>query len=120
MFPRLILPLALPLFAPLCLHAAEDPVAQFEHEVRPILKEHCFDCHGADKQKGGLRLDQKSGMLGGGDSGEPAVRPGNSAESPLVKLVASLEKDEMMPPKGERLKPEQLAALRKWIDNGAH
>ncbi len=100
--------------------AAEDPLAQFEREVKPILEARCFECHGPDKQKGGLRLDQKSGILGGGDSGEPAVRPGRSGESPLLQLVVSAEPDEMMPPKGERLKPEQVQALKKWIDHGAH
>lgn len=120
MLPRPILSLSLAFIASACACAAEDPVAQFEREVKPILEERCFDCHGPKKQKGGLRLDQKAGILSGGDSGEPAVRPGRSGESPLLKLVSSLEKDEMMPPKGERLKPEQVLALKKWIDNGAH
>lgn len=120
MLPRPILSLSLAFIASACACAAEDPVAQFEREVKPILEERCFDCHGPKKQKGGLRLDQKAGMLSGGDSGEPAVRPGRSGESPLLKLVSSLEKDEMMPPKGERLKPEQVLALKKWIDDGAH
>ncbi len=100
--------------------AAEDPLAQYEREVRPILEQTCFKCHGAEKQKGGLRLDQKEGMLGGGDSGEPAVVRGKSAESHLIKLVTSTNPDEVMPQKAERLKPEQVAILKSWIDRGAH
>jgi cytochrome c553 len=93
---------------------------QFEKEVRPVLEESCFRCHGPDKQKGGLRLDRKADMLGGGDSGEPAITPGKSADSPLVVRIRSTQTDDMMPPKGERLKPEQVAAIERWIDNGAH
>ena len=100
--------------------AADDPLAQYEREVRPILEQTCFKCHGAEKQKGGLRLDQKEGMLGGGDSGEPALVRGKSAESQLIKLITSTNPDEVMPQKAERLKPEQIAILKSWIDRGAH
>ena len=100
--------------------AAEDPLAQYEREVRPILEQTCFKCHGAEKQKGGLRLDQKEGMLGGGDSGEPALVRGKSAESQLIKLITSTNPDEVMPQKADRLKPEQIAILKSWIDRGAH
>lgn len=93
---------------------------QFEKEVRPVLEESCFKCHGPDKQKGGLRLDRKADMLGGGDSGEPAISPGKGAQSPLVTRIKSTETDDMMPPKGDRLKPAQIAAIERWIDNGAH
>lgn len=88
--------------------------------MRPVLEESCFKCHGQEKQKGGLRLDRKADMLGGGDSGEPAVAPGKSAQSSLVARIKSIQSDDMMPPKGERLKPEQIAAIERWIDNGAH
>src|SRR5687767_7019027 len=118
---RAFLVLALPLWmAAAVVVAAEDPVAQFEREVRPILEERCFECHGPDKQKGGLRLDLKSGMLEGGDSGEPVVLPGKSDESPLVKIVSTSDPHERMPPKGEPLKPEQIRILRNWIEQGAH
>jgi mono/diheme cytochrome c family protein len=99
---------------------AEDPIAQFEREVRPVLEENCIKCHGPEKQKGGLRLDQKTSMITGGESGAPAVRPGKSSDSPLIKLITSTDPDEFMPPKGDRLKAEQIAALRRWIANGAH
>jgi cytochrome c553 len=122
MHSRTLLVLALPLWidASAVVAAAEDPTAQFEKEVRPILEERCFKCHGPDKQKGGLRLDLKSGMLEGGDSGEPAVLPGKSDASPLVKLITSKDPEERMPPKGEPLKLEQILVLKQWIDGGAH
>jgi hypothetical protein len=98
----------------------EDPVAQFEREVRPILEENCFKCHGPEKQKGGLRLDQKTAVMTGGESGEPAVKPGKSGESSLIKLITSTDPDVFMPPKGDRLKQEQIELLKRWIDDGAH
>ena len=99
---------------------AEDPVAQFEREVRPILEDNCYKCHGPEKQKGGLRLDQKTAVMTGGESGEPAVKPGKSGESSLIKLITSTDPDVFMPPKGDRLKQEQIELLKRWIDNGAH
>ncbi|HEY3897207.1 MAG TPA: PSD1 and planctomycete cytochrome C domain-containing protein [Chthoniobacter sp.] len=100
--------------------AIGDLTEQFEKQVRPVLEESCFKCHGPDKQKGGLRLDRKADMMSGGDSGEPAITPGKSADSALVERIKSASSDDMMPPKGERLKPEQIAAIERWIDNGAH
>src|SRR5688572_27342842 len=94
----------------------------FAKDIKPILERHCFECHGPEKQKGGLRLDVKPAALRGGDSGEPAVVPGNSVKSHLLKLVTSKDPDEFMPPKnrGERLKVEEVALLQRWIETGAH
>ena len=100
--------------------ALADRVPDYETDVKPILQRHCFGCHGEEKQKGGLRLDVKDVALMGGDSGEPAVVPGNAVKSHLLKLVASKDPDEVMPPKGERLKAEEVALLQKWIETGAH
>jgi mono/diheme cytochrome c family protein len=103
------------------LHAeAANPLDQFEKVVRPLLEQRCFECHGADKQKGGLRLDQKSAMLGSGDSEEPAVIPGKSAESLVIKRILTNDPDESMPPKGKRLSAEEIAVIKQWIDSGAH
>ncbi len=102
------------------LAGAVDPVAQFEAEVRPVLEVHCFECHGPEKQKGGLRLDQKASILGAGDSEKAAVVPGNSEASQLVKRVTSADPDDQMPPEGKRLTPEEIASIKGWIDAGAH
>jgi hypothetical protein len=88
----------------------------FEKEVRPLLVSRCHSCHGAEKQKGGLRLDSREAALRGGDTG-PAVVPGNSAESPLVEAINYGELVQM-PPKS-KLPPAEIAALTKWVEMGA-
>ncbi len=98
--------------------ALADPV-DFEKQVRPILEEHCFDCHGEETQKHHLRMDNTVGILRGGESGEPLMLPGKSANSYLIARVTSENQKELMPPKGERLTPEQVMTLRRWIDEGA-
>jgi hypothetical protein len=92
----------------------------FQKSVRPILEEHCFDCHGPEKQKNKLRFDTTVGILRGGESGEPLLLPGHGADSYLLKRVNSTNPKDMMPPKGERLGEEQVQILRQWIDAGAH
>ena len=110
-----------------CLAAqAADPVlpsaverkVDFARDVQPIFAAHCFKCHGATKQESGLRLDQRAVALRGGDSGEPAVIVGKSADSLLVQAVAGVNKDLAMPPEGEKLSAEQIGVLRAWIDQG--
>lgn len=83
----------------------------FDRDVRPILAEHCYACHGPSKQKGGLRLDRQPAAFQGGDSG-PVIVPGKADDSLVVRLTAGLEEDRVMPPKGERLASQQVAALR--------
>ena len=68
--------------------------------VKPLLQHHCYACHGALKQKGGLRLDTAAALLKGGESG-PAVRPGEPSRSLLLERVQSVDPDEHMPPKHE-------------------
>src|SRR3954464_5532552 len=60
----------------------------FEREVRPLLEERCVKCHGPEKQKGGWRADLKQEAMTGGDNYAPNIRPGKSAESPLIHFVA--------------------------------
>ncbi|MFO1497553.1 MAG: PSD1 and planctomycete cytochrome C domain-containing protein [Verrucomicrobiota bacterium] len=91
----------------------------FARDIQPLLAEHCYSCHGPERRKSGLRLDEKAGAMEGGDSGV-AIQPGQSAESRLIQLVAGLDPDRVMPPKGERLSGAQISLLRGWIDQGAH
>ncbi len=87
----------------------------FETEIRPLLAENCVKCHGPDKQKGGLRLDSRSGILQGGDTG-PAVVPGAVDESLIVEAI---NYDLLqMPPTGQ-LPAEKRAKLVRWIEMGA-
>jgi mono/diheme cytochrome c family protein len=88
----------------------------FEKKVRPLLAETCLDCHGPKKQRGGLRLDSRAGMMSGGDSG-PAIVPGKPDASRLVKAI-HYNGDVKMPPKG-KLKPDQVAILVEWVRQGA-
>ncbi len=102
------------------LQAAE-PAAKvdFRHEIEPIFVKRCSECHGPDKQKAGLRLDRKADALHGGKSGKPAILPGQSAASEVIRRVTTDDTDDLMPPKGDRLTATQVAALRAWIDQGA-
>ena len=113
---RLILFIAL--CQPLLPCAAAD-ASFFEKTVRPILEEHCFDCHGENSSKAKLRLDTTVGILRGGESGEPFIVAGKSAESYLIKRVTHENPKEVMPPKGARLTAAEVAVLRTWVDQGA-
>src|ERR1700733_7255591 len=107
------------LAAVLTLCAKAQPRPDFAHDVRPILESRCWACHGSKLQMHGLRLDHRADALKGGGSGVPAIVPGSSAQSLLVKYVAGLDKDVVMPPAGARLKPPEVDTLRAWIDAGA-
>jgi mono/diheme cytochrome c family protein len=87
-------------------------------DIKPILAKNCYACHGADKQRSGLRLDTAAALLRGGNSG-PAIVPGKSAQSLLIKAVTGADDVKAMPPRGDRLSPAQVTRLRAWIDAGA-
>ena len=94
-----------------------EQVEFFETEIRPLLAEQCFQCHGAALETpfGGLRLDSRDGLLSGGDSG-PAVVPGDPAASPLVQRVQG--RPVLMPPTGA-LDPSAVESLIAWVEMGA-
>ncbi|MBN8420566.1 MAG: DUF1553 domain-containing protein [Verrucomicrobia bacterium] len=92
-------------------------MTHFEQRIRPLLIANCIDCHGPDKQKGGLRLDSRAGWQAGGDSG-PALVPGKLADSKLWQAVSYADRDLRMPPK-RKLKDSELADLKSWIESGA-
>ncbi len=112
--------LAALLVCPAPIRATDPPTppVSFTRDVKPILARHCVSCHGADKQKGGLRLDRKADALAGGDSGK-AIIPGKAADSHLMKLVTSDDPDTRMPPKKPALAAAEVATLRAWIDQNA-
>ncbi|MBM3875167.1 MAG: hypothetical protein FJ386_00390 [Verrucomicrobia bacterium] len=92
----------------------------FAKDIKPLFESACFKCHGAEKQKGKLRLDTLAAALKGGESGKCIV-PGKSADSSLVKAVARLNEDDAMPPadKGKPLTAAEVGLIRAWIDQGA-
>ena len=92
----------------------------FEKRVRPVLHDHCVECHNAEKEKGGLRMDSRELLLKGGDSG-PAIVVGKPDESLLLKAVRHLDKDLKMPPAktGPKLPDVAIADLAEWVKAGA-
>ncbi len=109
---------AIALLASAAPDRAAEPVDNdyFEKKVRPILAANCVNCHGPNKQKGGLRLDAKAEFAKGGENG-PAVAPGDAAKSRLVKAVA-YDDETKMPPKG-KLRDADIATLAEWVKGGA-
>src|SRR5579884_2283618 len=102
------------LCALLAAGAEPDPgLTLFRTQVRPLLAARCLNCHGGDRKRGGLDLARQAGARAGGKAG-PAVVPGRPDASPLYRKVAA----GAMPPQGA-LAPEQVAALRRWIEAGA-
>ncbi|HEY2250192.1 MAG TPA: DUF1549 domain-containing protein, partial [Planctomycetaceae bacterium] len=110
--------------------AADDPAAiadklpppakvevDFNRDVRPLFAKYCFNCHGPDKQQAGLRLDVQGDAVRGGDSG-PAFEAGKSSASLLIKYVAGLDPDVVMPPEGTKVSRDEVSLLRAWIDQG--
>src|SRR5689334_22882196 len=87
--PTLLLLLIGPITIPGRLMADVDRPApvDFARDVRPILEARCYTCHGPTRQRSGLRLDTRAGVLKGGDTLGPSVVPGKAADSPLVQLV---------------------------------
>lgn len=99
------------------LSASADAV-DFVHEVAPMLKKHCAECHTGDKHKGGFAMNTREELMTENDSGF-VIEVGKSAESLLMHLVTSDDEDERMPPKGPGLNEKEVALLAAWIDAGA-
>ena len=90
----------------------------FEKSVRPVLVDKCYTCHSADTNaKGGLRVDDRNGLLAGGNGGA-AVVPGDPENSLLIQAVSYGDGNLKMPPK-KKLSEQQIADLTKWIADGA-
>ncbi|MBX9582606.1 MAG: DUF1549 domain-containing protein, partial [Gemmataceae bacterium] len=110
-------PLGLARFAAVLLASvparAADPV-DYARQVRPVLRERCYACHGALQQKAKLRVDSGASLVAAG-----AVVPGKPDEGELLARVASADDDTRMPPEGHPLTKEQIAVLRAWVEQGA-
>lgn len=104
---------------PVSLPPAAAGMVDFVAEIQPIFARRCVECHGPQKQKSGYRLDNQPIALRGGDSGHRAIVPGNSADSALLRLLATTDRDERMPPKGDPLSAAEIGLVRAWIEQGA-
>lgn len=89
----------------------------FEKHVRPILAQHCYECHARAEVNGGLRVDSRAGMMKGGDSGAVLVA-GKPDQSLLIEAVRYQNRDLQMPPQN-KLSDEHIAVLQKWVAMGA-
>jgi len=112
--------------APFCglVGAAEaaEPKVDFGRDIRPILSDNCYFCHGPDAEdrQADLRLDTRAGALAD-LGGYAAIVPGNAAQSEMITRILSRDADEHMPPpdSGKQLTPKQIDRLRRWINQGA-
>ncbi len=109
------------------LTQADEPAAKvnpalvrvdFIRDVQPIFQRACYRCHGPEKQKSEYRLDVREIALNGGELYPPNIVPSASADSTLLQFVSG-EGDLVMPPEGPPLSAEDVATLRRWIDEGA-
>ena len=120
------------LFGSVCSYANEQSQTKqkpaltnisFVKDIRPILSETCFACHGPDEEsrEGELRLDTKAGTFAKHDDHQ-AIVAGNLEKSELVRRILSKDQDEVMPPPDaeKQLTPQKIALLKRWIQEGAH
>src|SRR5688572_24063073 len=103
------------------LSASVVAAVDFQKEIAPIFAEHCLECHGPDKVKGGLNLTTRDGILKELESGGVAVAPGKPDASELIARLLTTDEEEMMPPrkKEKRPRPEEIARLKTWVAEGA-
>jgi|SRR5579859_3466313 len=104
--------------------AADKKDVTYTGDIKPVFDKSCVKCHGAEKPKGKLRLDNLEGILKGGEDGK-VLTPGKSTESVLIANIAHLgdPDDYMPPPKNkagiQQLTKEEIGLVRAWIDQGA-
>ena len=112
-----------------CQRFKSDPApttsVDFNRDIRPILERSCASCHSGEKPKGGFGFATRELALKGGQSGEPAIIPGQAERSALLRFVQDQVEDLEMPPLGRRAKfpaltKEEVAKLSGWIAQGAN
>jgi hypothetical protein len=115
--------LAVLLFSPAVTRAEPVDQVQFNRDIRPILSNNCYHCHGPDKgtREADLRLDERESALADRD-GVSAIVPGKAESSELLRRITSTDDDERMPPagSGKKLTAEEVDTIRRWITQGAN
>ena len=91
------------------------------NKLKPFLKQHCYQCHGPEKQKGDYRMDDPESLFAGGESDIPAIVPFQAMNSYLVELITLPSDDEyVMPPEGKtQLSNEEIVQIIRWVGEGA-
>src|SRR5262245_25411228 len=99
------------------------PTIDFSRDIRPILSDNCFKCHGPDEKerKAKLRFDVKEDAFKAAKSGEYAIVPGDLVKSQLIARITSKDEEEVMPPpkSKKKLTPQQVDLLKRWVAQGA-
>src|SRR4051794_8383992 len=101
------------LLAAVAVRAGTKDIPDFAREIKPLFEQHCVQCHGPEKQKGGVRFDTREGAFNTAESGEKPFLPGHSSQSRLIKLIGSKDKAERMPPKGEPLSKSDIVLIKR-------
>lgn len=96
------------------LHGAID----FAHQIVPVLREHCAECHLGDKKKGGFSMNTRAELLAGSENGK-VLTPGKADGHLFIDVLTTKDADIQMPPKGSRVPKEKIDLLRAWIAAGA-
>src|SRR6516165_5201425 len=91
----------------------ETPKIDFAHDIAPLIKARCAECHTNGKYKGSVSMDTRADLLK-----SKVVMPGKSAASEVVKRITSHDPEKRMPPKGKPLSPKEIALIKAWIDQG--
>jgi len=111
------------LLALISAEAAPSDKVSFNRDIRPILSDNCFNCHGPDtaKRKAGLHFGSRESATRPLESGHTAIVPGDPASSRMLAVLTTEDADDRMPPvrTGKLLRPEQVQLLKRWIEQGA-
>ncbi len=99
--------------------AAPPGTVDFARDIRPILVEHCYECHGPDEQQAGVRFDEIESLFREAESGERPVVAGDAEQSSLITRVMSDDAELRMPAEADPLSPPEIALLREWVGQGA-
>jgi len=98
---------------------AGQAVIEFNRDIRPVLSDKCYTCHGPGTQLGGLRFDREEAAKQALRTGHTAIVPGDAGASELLRRVTSTDPKVRMPQRGEPLDEREVALLRRWIEQGA-
>ncbi len=101
----------------LCAATASAAPVDFSHQIVPVLREHCTECHAGDKKKGGFSMNDRESFMKGGEDGV-VVDLKDISKSTLLEAILSTDPDKQMPPKGKRVSAEEVALLKSWIEGG--